>query len=326
MPDFWHQPHHLMRRLCLPLSLLYHALHRLRWMVRRPARLPVPVLCVGNLVAGGAGKTPTVLALVTLLQQHGRTPHVLSRGYGGSVRTATRVTTTHSAEEMGDEPLLLAQYAPCWVGRNRVATATCAIKAGADCLVMDDGFQNPSLHKDVSLLVIDGGYGIGNGAVMPAGPLRETVTSACQRAQAVLIIGRDVTGCLSRFPRNLHFLRGQITATIPETWQKHNTPLIAFCGIGRPAKFYDTLKAAALTLVATHDFPDHHPYRDADLQALYDEAQAHDATLITTEKDWMRLSEPWRARVHYVPITLDIQPRTTLEQLLTHHAILERAE
>ena len=275
----------------------------------------MPVICVGNLVAGGAGKTPVALSLAALLGARGAAVHMLSRGYGGTLKGPVRVDpATHSARVVGDEPLLLAQAAPTWVARDRAAGARAAIAAGAGLLLMDDGFQNPSLEKDLSLLVVDGGYGFGNGRVMPAGPLREPVAVGLARASAAVILGEDTCGVAA-------MLRGG-----PPTFRAHlrldgaadliGKRVLPFAGIGRPEKFYASLRALGCEVVAHWDFPDHHPYTPEEVMAIWDEARARDATPVTTAKDFVRLPEDARTLVRAVEVTVDWADEAALSRLL----------
>lgn len=310
-PDYWSAPPKLWMK---PLEMLYGWSGRARQALITPLKLPVPVICIGNVVAGGAGKTPVVIAFAHYLQAQGHKPHILTRGYGGNARHPVRVEPHHIASEVGDEALLLAKHAPCWVDANRRRSASLAMQAGATHLLMDDGFQNPSLHKDLSVLVIDGGYGFGNGALIPAGPLRELPGEAFKRAQAVVMIGRDIHYLIPHLPKSLYLLRGTIQPQIPESIRR--VKLLAFCGIGRPQKFYDTLRDAALQMVETQDFPDHHNFTPAELNSLLQKAQAQGANLVTTEKDWVRLSFDWQEKIICVPITLSLNPTSLMAELL----------
>ncbi|MGE5766800.1 MAG: tetraacyldisaccharide 4'-kinase, partial [Bacteroidota bacterium] len=210
-PEFWHSEN-TAARLLAPLGLAWQAAGAARRAFVRPWRAPVPVICVGNLVAGGAGKTPVVLSLLTLLRARGLRPAALTRGYGGSAAGPLLVDPArHDAATVGDEALLLAATGPTWLARDRVDGAREAVEEGAEVLVMDDGFQNPGLKKDLSLLVVDAGYGFGNGRVMPAGPLRETPAAGFARADAVVIVGGgDVAGIVARLPHGLPVLRARL--------------------------------------------------------------------------------------------------------------------
>ncbi|HEY3916986.1 MAG TPA: tetraacyldisaccharide 4'-kinase [Stellaceae bacterium] len=310
-PEFWARPG-LASDLLAPFGWAYGALGTARRGLARPVHVAAPTICVGNLTAGGAGKTPVVLSLAALLRDKGRRPHILSRGYGGSRRGPLLVDATHhTAQDVGDEPLLLAAAAPTWIGADRLASARAAIEAGADGLLLDDGFQNPALAYDVALVVIDGGYGIGNGRVMPAGPLREPVAPALARASAVVMIGtRPPPLALGRVP----MLRAQLAPIAGDDLR--NTHVVAFAGIGRPAKFFATLRELGADLTATRGFPDHHPYAESDLRALDARAQADGAALVTTEKDWVRLPPAWREKIRALKVALSWEDRVALDRIL----------
>jgi len=286
-PDFWRRDG-AAAHLLAPVSGLVVAAGWWRQWRARPHRLPVPVICIGNIVAGGAGKTPVALAVAARLQSLGRQPHFLTRGYGGRLAGPVQVDPgLHRAEDCGDEPLLLARQAPCWVARDRVAGGLAAVAAGADCLILDDGFQNPSLVKDLSLVVVDGPAGFGNGRVLPAGPLREPVARGLARAQALVILGPDLQQIGDRGGA-LPLLRGSLVPRAGAAdWQGQR--LLAFAGIGRPEKFFTSLRELGADLVETVGFPDHHPYNPGEIVALQQRAAAQGAQLVTTEKDFVRL-------------------------------------
>ncbi|KAB8125063.1 tetraacyldisaccharide 4'-kinase [Komagataeibacter medellinensis] len=301
---WWHPPSHpgWAARLLTPLGWLYGAAtaYRLRgagWSA------PVPVLCCGNIGAGGAGKTPLGLDLAQRAIARGRRPAFLSRGYGGRAAQSTRVDTTrHTARDVGDEPLLLARVAPCYVGADRAQTARRAIAEGADCLIMDDGLQNPTLHPDVALVVVDGQAGFGNGRLLPAGPLREPVRTGLARAQGTVIIGTDEYG-VTRWLKPGYPC---FTATLQQDVCNvpHGRPVIAFAGIGRPAKFFNGLACMGISPLRCIGFADHHAYSLPDWQRLQALAMRHDACLVTTPKDAVRLPALWQQQVHTVGLTL----------------------
>jgi tetraacyldisaccharide 4'-kinase len=318
-PEFWKPGHTVLPGLLSPLSLLYDAGGRMRRAMVRPARLTIPVVCVGNLVAGGAGKTPAALAIGAYLASKGRAVHFLSRGYGGSLAGPVRVDPTkHTAQQVGDEPLLLAAQAPAWVAHDRRLGGRAAAAAGAGVIVMDDGFQNPSLHKDVSFLVIDAGFGLGNGRIMPAGPLREAPATGLRRADAVVYIGDPGDAAARPTPQVITgatLLHARLEPG-PEASDLAENAVVAFAGIGRPGKFFDTLRGLGCRIVATHAFADHHVYRADEIMALVEEATVAGARLVTTAKDAVRLPAEARPMAEVLPVTLRFGDMAALERLL----------
>jgi tetraacyldisaccharide 4'-kinase len=314
-PDFWGVPG-LLPTLLAPLGALYGCAATLRRRWATPWRAPVPVVCVGNLVVGGGGKTPVAIAIARQLIAKGRNPHLLSRGYGGREAGPLRVDPdTHSSDDVGDEPLLLARVAPTWIARDRAAGAREAVAAGADVIVMDDGFQNGALAQDIALIVVDGAYGFGNGMVMPAGPLREPLEGGLARAGAMIVIGDDATG-LARFAarRMPVFLARTVPESGPEDLARAR--VFAFAGIARPEKFYRTLRGMNCVVAGTRDFPDHHRFTESELAALAAEGEAADAVLVTTEKDHVRLPPAWRARIRALPVALRWAEPESLDRML----------
>ena len=303
-PDFWDGSRHHPAALALaPLGALYGHLTAAR-MDRRGRRAPCPVLCLGNLTLGGAGKTPAALALAAMLREMGRRPVFLSRGYGGRLAGPIRVDPArHGAAETGDEPLLLARAAPAVVARDRVAGAALCAVAG-DVVVMDDGLQNPGLAKDLALAVVDAGSGIGNGRVFPAGPLRAPLHRQWRHVAGLVLVGAGAPGeavAAEALRRGLPVHRARLE---PETADLAGRRLLAFAGIGRPEKFFATLRETGADLAGTHAFPDHHPYGARDLAGLAAEAGRLGADLVTTEKDAVRLPAAMAARVRVLPVRL----------------------
>lgn len=310
-PDFWARSG-LLSDLLLPLAWGHAALGTARRRFSHAWRASVPVVCVGNLVAGGAGKTPVTLSLAQMLSAAQHRPHILSRGYGGSLAGPLLVDPAqHSAVEVGDEPLLLARAAPTWIGHDRVAAARAAIAAGARLLLLDDGFQNPHLHQDLALIVIDGTYGLGNGRVIPAGPLREPAPTGLARARAVVMMGADKTGF--DFP-GIPVLKARLEAR--DAGYLKGRKAVAFAGIGRPQKFFATLEECGAVLTAAHAFPDHHRYRDTEIARLLDEANNKGAILVTTEKDHVRLAPVWRDRIRALPVEIVWDDTDALQRIL----------
>lgn len=323
-PGFWHAPPDApgwRARALAPLGALYAAATARR-VARPPAHRPgIPVICVGNINAGGTGKTPTVIALQMMLAARGIAAHVVSRGYGGRLEGPVAVDPRrHDAAEVGDEPLLLAAFGPTWVARDRAAGARAAEGAGAQAILLDDGFQNPTLAKDLSLVVVDAQRGFGNGRVIPAGPLREPVARGLARADLLLTIGPPAAQ--ARFDA----LWGPATGTLPHL-RGALTPLqtgmrweglraVAFAGIGHPQKFFDTLQDQGVILCATHPLDDHQPLDARLITRLLADAKAQGAQLVTTEKDAVRLPAELRGQVLSLPVRLALADDTALTAAL----------
>ena len=302
-PDFWRAGNGGWRSCVLaPLGAVYGALTSARAAGSSGWTAPVPVLCVGNVVAGGAGKTQVVLDLAQRLIALGYQPHILLRGYGGTVTGPHPVDpASDDAGRVGDEALLVAEVAPTWVGADRAASAKQAVEAGADILIMDDGLQNPGLAKTLSFIVMDGAYGIGNGRCIPAGPLREPLANALARADAVLRIGvGDAavdTGTLPVYDAE--------TVPAPSAPSLKEAKVIAFAGIGQPEKFFATLERAGAEIVTRRAFGDHRAYTAKDIGTLADEAAAKGARLMTTTKDFVRLPPSVRGKIEAYPVALE---------------------
>lgn len=321
-PAFWHRPSSLISRLLTPLAVLYGAIAARR-MTRPGADAGVPVICVGNYHTGGAGKTPTVLALVKLLRELGETPFVLSRGYGGSLSGPLRVDVArHAAAEVGDEPLMMAAHAPVVIARDRVAGAKLARGEGASVIVMDDGFQNPALRKDFSLIVVGGGRGLGNSRVFPAGPLRAPLAPQLARTDALLVIGEgDAAADVERalVARGVPVFHARVTPDAEVVATLRGQRVLAFAGIGDPGRFFDTLRAHGIKAAAERRFPDHHRFTKDELWALRAEAARDGLALVTTEKDFARLSgdlASLKDGITPLPVTLRFDDEARLRELI----------
>ncbi|MFT8243013.1 tetraacyldisaccharide 4'-kinase [Roseomonas sp. BN140053] len=315
-PDFWSgDGGGLLPFLLSPVAALYASATARR--VARPGwQSPVPVICCGNVTAGGAGKTTLALDLGRRLASRGVEVHFLSRGYGGKLKGPLRVDPAqHDSRAVGDEALLLAAERPAWISADRAAGARAAIEAGAQAIVLDDGLQNPTLQKDLALLAIDGSYGFGNGWVIPSGPLREPVENAARRARAAVLIGEDATGALARLPPGLPVLRARLVPG-PEAALLAGQPVFAFCGIGNPRKFFSSLQEAGAVIAGRSAFADHYPYDAGDLRDLLAQAEALRALPVTTRKDFVRLPQAFRARVTVLSVGLAWDEPAEIESLL----------
>ena len=314
-PAFWSRPPGLRAAALSPLGAIYAAATARR--VARPGRrVGVPVLCVGNLTAGGTGKTPTVIALAQRLAARGIAAHVVTRGHGGTLVGPVRVDAgRHGADRTGDEALLLSAFAPTWVARDRAAGAEAAVAAGAQAILLDDGFQNPSLIKDVSIVVVDAAAGFGNGRVIPAGPLREPVAAGLARADLTLSIGPPAAQAALDLPQPPPRLRGRLVP-LRTGMDWAGLPVFAFAGIGRPEKFFDTLRDLGADLRGTEALADHQPLTPALLRRLAQRAAQLSAQPVTTEKDAVRLPPQLRGRVLVVPVRLEVDDWGPLDRTL----------
>ncbi|MBS7702272.1 tetraacyldisaccharide 4'-kinase [Chelatococcus asaccharovorans] len=298
-PAFWWRPRpSLLARLLQPIGFIYGAITAHR-MGRPGAHPPCPVVCIGNLTAGGAGKTPVAIAVADLLRAHQETPHVLSRGYGGHLAgPVVVVPDAHEAADVGDEPLIIARHVPVVVSRDRPAGARLAKAEGASVIVMDDGLQNPSLAKSVTFAVVDGAAGFGNGLCVPAGPLRAPLTAQLPHIDAFIAVGQGPAhAAIPNIAGHRPIFTGDLIPDTEIAAGLRGTRVLAFAGIGRPEKFFATLRHIGAEVVGEAPFGDHRPYRPADLQALAARAAALDAQLVTTEKDAARLGDD----IHRLP-------------------------
>jgi tetraacyldisaccharide 4'-kinase len=316
-PEFWYRSDGgILSGLLAPAAALYRRAATRRMAAIPSWRAPVPVLCIGNLVAGGSGKTPVALSIGERLARRGLDVHFVSRGYGGALAGPVRVDPArHTAAEVGDEPLLLAQARPTWVARDRREGVRAALAAGAATVVMDDGFQNPSVVKNLSIVVVDGVRGFGNGRTLPAGPLREPLAAGLARADAVALIGPDPHG-LARSLASWPVLRARLAPDPESARRLAGRDVVAFAGIGHPQKFLATLREIGCTIVASHAFADHHVYRTKEIAAIVREAEAAGAIAVTTAKDFVRLEPAERAGVNVVPIAVAWDDEAALDRLL----------
>lgn len=297
-PLFWYRPPAFLAHVLTPISWLYQLGHSLNQALKpAPYKASIPVICIGNAIAGGSGKTPTAIALLKIIkdQNIARNPIFLTRGYSGEITQATLVNKKHSSRDVGDEALLLARHAPTIISANRAEGAKLAEKQKADLIIMDDGLQNNSLHKDLSFLVVDRAVDFGNGKTIPAGPLREPLRKILPKVRAVICIGAA-----------FHYDKAVFQASItPDNKLDKNKSYIAFAGLGRPDKFKNTLIDLNVNLVGWYPFADHHVYTDAEINLLKAEVEKNNAALVTTEKDFARLSMTQSKDIAVLPIKLN---------------------
>lgn len=333
-PKWWYlrdRKHAALARMLLkPASWVWAAVTARRIARAAPVDPGAPVISVGNLTVGGSGKTPVAREVLRLLRRAGVEAHALSRGYGGRLEGPVRVDLqTHTAADVGDEPLMLALDSPAWIARDRVAGAIAAVDAGAEALVLDDGHQNPALKKTLSLIVVDGEtrdgeWPFGDGSVFPSGPMREPLKAGLARADAVVILlpadlpeaDPELVAIFAPLP--VFIARLEPAAPPP------SGPLVGFAGIAKPWKVERSLIAAGAELADFAPFPDHAAFREADLRMLADRADLYGARLVTTEKDWSRLPPEWRTRVASWPVKATFADEAGFAALLDRAAHSDR--
>lgn len=289
-PKFWNVPGSVCSKLLKPLSFLWSFGVSIRFKKAKPYHPPIPVICVGNLTVGGTGKTPVCLAIARIMYKNKRTFFFLNHGYKAHLSNVLVDLKQHSAYDVGDEAVLLAVYAPTVVDSHRARGAQLAIKKGAKCIIMDDGFQNPSLIKTFSFIVVDGQKGFGNECVMPAGPLREPILKGLKRADAIVIAGHDEWGVKFYLKRNkidLPVFTGHFEPDMKSIGDLVGKDVLAFAGIGRPQKFFDSLKKSNINPVKTECYPDHYAYTRFDIERLFKKAEG--LPIVTTTKDAVKI-------------------------------------
>jgi len=303
--------------LLWPLSVIYGIITFIFKFFKKPRSVDIPIICVGNAVLGGAGKTPTVLTLVSYLQQQGIIPHVIMRGHGGTVKSTHRVDVLQDdVARVGDEALLMAAHVPTWIGVNRYNSAHAAKQEGADVIIMDDGLQNHDLQTDMRLLVINGQQGFGNNFIFPAGPLRQGINGLLKTCHGVVIIDNINHNFDQAHLNNLPIWQASTQPDHNVMSQLKQQKVYAFCGLGHNEKFFTMLTRYGLNVVNTKGYSDHYPYQQNDLELMYTQAQAVGGQLVTTSKDWQRLKSEWQQKIVQIPIKLHISNHQSLINLI----------
>lgn len=304
-PKFWYSKNSIISILLRPISFLWV----LGSILRKKKSYNfnnIKIIKVGNVVAGGSGKTPTVISIVKKLANSKYQVHIISRGYKGSIKKSTLVNTDiHSYKEVGDESIILSKIAPTWIGNNRIESIKNAQKMGAKIVILDDGIQDTSIKGDLNLLVFNGLQGLGNGKIIPAGPLREKLSDSIKKCHLSIIIDEDINNIENKLNNLLPIIKAKINIESEYLNNFKNKNVVAFCGLGFPEKFFKTIKEIGCNIKYKKSFPDHYQYKEKDLKELIDIAIKYNSLLITTEKDHIKILKKYRNRIYYFPITVD---------------------
>ena len=317
-PKFWYlKKDTFLSRSLYPLSLLFRLGTKIRNITSHNNKFKFPVICIGNIVVGGAGKTPVAIKIGELLKIAGYNPHFISKGYAGIVKRSTLVETWHSPKSVGDEPLLLSQIAPTWIGKDRNNSIKLAKNMGADCIIMDDGFQNPSIHKDFSIIVINAAQEFGNKRVMPAGPLRESIKRGLSRTNLIVMIG-EITNSLQKIiPDHIPIIEAKFKINNENKIFK-GQKITAFAGIAYPEKFFNSLREQGAKIIKEITYPDHHIYDENDLLSLAEIANKTQSILVSTQKDFVRIPKSYRSLVNTLEGKIFFEKEDIIKEILTN--------
>jgi len=314
-PKFWNNKNSIISILLIPLSFLWRLASILN--TKKKQKFLIPIIKIGNVVAGGAGKTPTVISLAQKLINSGTKVHIILKGYKSTAKNSIQVNTKiHTYREVGDEALICAKIAPTWVGKNRAISITKAIHERAELVILDDGLQDTSIIANLNILVFNGYQGIGNGRIIPSGPMRENLSQAINRSHLAIIIDGDKRNIKKLIDKKIPVIDANIKIEDKYLNNFKNKKVIAFCGIGYPEKFYKTLENIGCQITYTKSFPDHYVYSRKDIQNLLKKSQELNSLLITTEKDHIKIMEDYKNRIYFFPISIEFNDYKTLDNFL----------
>ncbi len=326
-PKFWYlKKDTILSNSLYPLSLLFRFGTKIRNLVSKKNKSPLPTICVGNIVVGGAGKTPVALKIGELLITSGYKPHFISKGYAGLTKISTLVQSWHSATSVGDESILLSEVAPTWVGNDRIKSSILAKNQGGDCLIMDDGFQNPSIQKDFSIIVINSEQEFGNRRVMPSGPLRESINRGLSRTNLVIVIGNPSKEIKKIVPDHIPIIESKFEIK-KENKSFKGQKIVAFAGIAYPEKFFNSLKVQGANIIKEISYPDHHIYNENDMLSLVETANKTQSILVSTKKDYVRIPKSYRSLVNTLEGEIIFKDEQLLREILSNvieNQILEK--
>ena len=317
-PKFWYlKRDSLQSNVLYPFSLIFRLGTKIRNFVSKEKKSKLPIICVGNIVIGGAGKTPVALKIGNMLIKAGYNPHFVSKGYGGLEKNNRLVKDWYSPKSVGDEPLLLSEIAPTWIGLDRNKSFQLASEHGADCIVMDDGFQNPTLQKDFSIVVINGEQEFGNKRVIPSGPLRESINRGLSRTNLVITIGEMLDTVKDKIPKHIPLIAANFKIKEDDLMLKGQR-ITAFAGIAYPEKFFNSLKLVKANIVDKISYSDHHIYNENDLLYLAEIANKSKSILVTTKKDMVRIPKNFRSLVKTIDGFIQLDDEKLLLEILTN--------
>ena len=313
-PKFWYKNKDTyLSNSLYPLSLIFRLGTKIRNLISTKKKSPLPIICIGNIVVGGAGKTPVSLKIGKLLTKAGYKPHFIAKGYAGIIKTSTLIQSWHSPISVGDESILLSKVAPTWIGNNRNNSAKLAKNNGADCLIMDDGFQNPSIQKDFSIVVINTSQAFGNSRVMPAGPLRESVRHGLSRTNLVIVIGNTTEYLKKIIPHHIAIIEAKFAINNENKIFK-GRKITAFAGIAYPEKFFNSLNEQGAKIVKEIIYPDHHIYNENDILNLAEIANKTKSILVSTQKDFVRIPKSYRSLINTLEGEIEFEDNNLLEK------------
>ena len=317
-PKFWYKNKDTyLSNTLYPLSLIFRLGTKIRNIISIQKSANLPIICIGNIVVGGAGKTPVALKIGKMLKKGGYNPHFVSKGYGGFEKNNTLIQSWHSPKSVGDESLLLSEVSPTWIGLDRNESFKLAKNKGADCIIMDDGFQNPTLQKDYSIIVINSEQGFGNKRVMPSGPLRESITRGISRTNLVITIGEINEEVKSKIPNNIPIIKAEFKINNEQKIFK-GKKITAFAGIAFPEKFFNSLRNQRAKVIKEITYPDHHIFEENDLLSLAEIANKNQSILVTTKKDYIRIPKSYRSLVNTLDGEIEFEDEKLIFEILTN--------
>jgi len=325
-PTFWYEKDFLSKfksYFLIPLSIIWIFLSRIKATIAKPYNSKLKVICVGNLTIGGTGKTPFAISTFKWLKDLGYNPVFLTRGYGGKQIEPTEVKTFHKHKDVGDEALLLSKIGTTIVSKNRSSGAKFieSHQSNFDIIIMDDGLQNNQLHKNFNILLVDKNLMFGNELCIPAGPLRETISSGLLNIDAIIINGNNEIIDYQHYIFRKKIPIFESIISLQKTLEVNQDKFLAFCGLANPQKFYKTLKQNGFNLIQTKSFPDHYQYNDTDINSLKKEAKKYKLKLITTEKDYVKINEQNNNLINVASINLTIEDK----QLVKFKALIKES-